>query len=77
VTEDQADADTGADGRQAIPHGTEVDLQSLGGAGGNYMMQDAKRDQMMHVVNSLRKGRRMSTASGWGEPSARSIVLPD
>jgi hypothetical protein len=31
----------------------------------------------MHVVNSLRKGRRMSTASGGGEPSARSIALPD
>jgi hypothetical protein len=77
VTEDQADADTGADGRQAVPDSTEVDLQPLGGTGGDYMMQDAKRDQMMHVVNSLRKGRRMSTASGWGEPPARSIVLPD
>jgi hypothetical protein len=77
VTEDQADADTGANGRQAVPDSTEVDLQPLGSTGGDYMMQDAKRDQMMHVVISLRKGRRMSTASGWGEPSARSIALPD
>ena len=41
------------------------------------MMHKAKRDQMMHMVISLRKGRRMSTASRWGEPSARSIALPD